>query len=96
MRVFWTAAAISELQAIHDYYSEAAPGYAKRIVDLITKRSKQLAAFPYSGRMVPEYELPEVRQIIEGHYCIIYLIKDEWVEVLAVIHTSRDNLEPLG
>lgn len=46
--------------------------------------------------MVPEYELPEVRQIIEGHYRIIYLIKDEWVEVLAVIHTSRDNLEPLG
>ena len=56
------------------------------------KRSEQIAAFPRSGRMVPEYEIDEVRQIIEGSYRIIYLIKEEQVEVLAVIHTSRQGL----
>jgi toxin ParE1/3/4 len=42
--------------------------------------------------MVPEYELDEVRQVIEGSYRIIYLIKESQVEVLAVIHTSRKGL----
>ena len=96
MKLLWTAAAISQLQAIHDYHAKVAPSYAKRIVDRITKRSKQISTFPYSGRIVPEYELPEVRQIIEDRYRIIYLIKDERIEVLSVIHTSRDKLNPLA
>jgi mRNA-degrading endonuclease RelE of RelBE toxin-antitoxin system len=47
--------------------------------------------------MVPEYELNQVRELIEGSYRIIYLIKDEneQIEVLAVIHTSRERLMPL-
>jgi plasmid stabilization system protein ParE len=42
--------------------------------------------------MVPEYEIDEVRQVIEGSYRIIYLIKEEQIEVLAIIHTSRKGL----
>lgn len=55
-------------------------------------RSEQLAAFPRSGRMVPEYEIEEVRQVFESSYRLIYLIKAEQLEVLAVIHTSRKGL----
>jgi len=48
--------------------------------------------------MAPEYELNEVREVIEGSYRIIYLIKEdeEQIEVLAVIHSSREGLKPLG
>ena len=48
--------------------------------------------------MVPEYELNEVREVIEGPYRIIYLIESEQqkIEVLAVIHSSREQLRPLG
>ena len=42
--------------------------------------------------MVPEYEIDEVRQVIESQYRIIHLIKDEQVEILAVVHTSRRDL----
>jgi toxin ParE1/3/4 len=47
--------------------------------------------------MVPEYELNEVREVIEGPYRIIYLITSEQqtVEVLAVIHSSREPQQPL-
>jgi hypothetical protein len=31
--------------------------------------------------MVPEYELNQVRVLIEGAFCIIYLIKDEREEI---------------
>ena len=95
MKVLWTDAAVNQLQAIHDYVAQTSPEYARRVVDRLTKRSKQIAAFPYSGRIVPEYELNEVRQIIEASYRIIYLIKEDQIEVLSVIHTSREDLKPI-
>ena len=86
------------LKAIHDYVAQTSTEYACRIIDRLTKRSIQIASFPSSGRMVREYELNEVREVIEGSYRIIYLIKEEedQVEVLAVIHSSREGLNPLG
>ena len=45
--------------------------------------------------MVPEYELHEVREIIEGFYRIIYLVGSQQVEILAVIHGSREQLQPI-
>jgi len=47
--------------------------------------------------MVPEYELNEVRELIEGPYRVIYLVKDEKdeIEVLAVIRSARERLKSL-
>ena len=95
MKVIWTDAASAQLDLIHNYVAQTSPEYAQRIVDQLTNRSKQIADFPYSGRMVPEYELNLMRELIEGSYRIIYLIKDEQIEVLAVIHASRERLTPL-
>jgi plasmid stabilization system protein ParE len=98
MKVLWTDAAVSQLEAIHDYLARTSPEYARRVVDRLTKRSVQISAFPFSGRMTPEYELNEAREVIEGSYRIIYLIKEDegQIEVLAVIHSAREGLNPLG
>ena len=97
MKVLWTDAAVAQLEAIHDYVAQTSPEYARRIIDRLTKRSIQIASFPFSGRMVQEYELNEVREVIEGSYRMIYLIKEDedQIEVLAVIHSSREGLNPL-
>jgi addiction module RelE/StbE family toxin len=92
VRIFWTDAALNQLEAIRDYLEQTSPDYARRVVERLVDRSEQIAAFPRSGRMVPEYEIDDVRQIIEGSYRLIYLIKEDQVEVLAVIHTSRKGL----
>jgi toxin ParE1/3/4 len=98
VRVLWTDSAIAQLELIHKYVAQTSLEYAQRIVDQLTNRSRQIANFPFSGRTVPEYELNEVRELIEGPYRLIYLVKpdkDE-VEVLAVIHSSRERLKPLA
>ena len=92
MRVLWTDAALNQLEAIRDYLAQTSPDYARRVVERLVNRSEQIAAFPRSGRVVPEYEIDEVRQVIESSYRLIYLIKEEQVEILAVIHTSRRGL----
>jgi plasmid stabilization system protein ParE len=84
--------ALNQLEAIRDYLWQTSPDYARRVVERLVNRSEKIAAFPRSGRMVPEYEIDEVRQVIESSYRLVYLIKEERVEILAVIHTSRKGL----
>jgi toxin ParE1/3/4 len=58
-------------------------------VDRLTRRSEQIAMFPQSGRVVPEYDAPEIREVIEPPYRIIYCIREEQIDVLAVVHSAQ-------
>lgn len=89
MKVFWTENAVSHLDGIYAYISNASEIYALRTVDRLTKRSEQIASFPLSGRSVPEIDLPQIREVIEGNYRIIYFIKPDQIDVLAVIHCAQ-------
>ncbi len=71
MKVLWTNSAVAQLEAIHDYIAQTSPEYARRIVDNLTRRSIQIGAFPFSGRMVSEYQINEVRELIEGPYRVM-------------------------
>ena len=90
MKVLWTASAVAQLQSINDYIAQTSPEYAMRIIDRLTRRSIQIAAFPFSGRIVPESERDDVREVIEGLYRIIYLVESTQVQVVAVIHGARE------
>ena len=92
MKVHWTLTAQGHLDAIHDYIARDSPIYAKRVVDRLTQRSKQIATFPLSGRSVPEYDVAQIREIVAGSYRIIYRIKPDQIDILAVIHGARNIL----
>jgi len=92
MKVHWTETAEGHLDAIYTYIAQDSPRYALRMVDRLTRRSQQVADFPLSGRKVPEYEMDQIREVIEGPYRIIYYIKPDQIDVLAVIHGSQDIL----
>ncbi|MEH2319539.1 type II toxin-antitoxin system RelE/ParE family toxin [Nostoc sp.] len=89
MNVYWTATAVENLSAIYTYIAQTSPQYAARMVDRITRRSEQIANFPLSGRIVSEFETEQIREVIEGSYRIIYYIKPEQIDVLAIIHSSQ-------
>lgn len=59
------------------------------MVDRITRRSVQIIDQPYSGRKVPEYQVEDIRELIEPPYRIIYRIKMNQIDLLAVIHGTR-------
>jgi addiction module RelE/StbE family toxin len=89
MRVHWTQNANEHLVNIYEYIALNSPTYAIRMVDKITRRSVQIADFPLSGRKVPEYDADDIREVIEKPYRIIYRIKPEQIDVVAVIHGAR-------
>ena len=92
MKVYWTDTAEGHLDAIYAHIALDSPQYAIRMVDRLTRRSQQIADFPLSGRRVPEYDADQIREVIEGPYRIIYHIKLDQVDVLAVIHGAMDVL----
>jgi toxin ParE1/3/4 len=49
-----------------------------------------LIPFPESGRTVPEFEDPFVREVVHRPYRIVYrLVGDDEVHVLTVHHSSK-------
>ena len=96
MKVHWTNTAVEHLLSIQEYISQDSPVYADRILDRLTRRSDQIGTFPRSGRVVPEYQDPDVREVIEGSYRIIYRIREEQIDVLAVIHSAQELPPDLG
>ncbi|MBW2671293.1 MAG: type II toxin-antitoxin system RelE/ParE family toxin [Deltaproteobacteria bacterium] len=89
MKACWTDNSIGHLLGIYEYIARNSPVYAKRVVDRITRRSEQIAEFPLSGRKVPEYKAENIREIIEKPYRIIYRIKSDQIDILAVIHGAK-------
>jgi toxin ParE1/3/4 len=92
MKVHWTNTAQAHLDGIYRYIAQDSIEYAKRMVDRLTRRSQQIAEQPLSGRRVPEYDLDQIREVIEWPYRIIYHIKPDQVAVVAVLHGAKDVL----
>jgi len=65
------------LRAMHAYIARNSPQYAAHVVDRLTRRSQQIAEFPLSGRVVPEFEVLQIRQVSESLYPIINCIKPD-------------------
>ena len=90
MRVVWTKAADNNLQAIYDYIAKTSADYARRMIEKITAHTGQIAAFPLSGRIVPEFEFGQLREVFERPYRIIYRIRPDRIDIITVVHMSRD------
>ena len=89
MKVYWTDEALTHLDGIFRHIEEDSPVYARRMVDKITRRSQQIGGFPQSGRMVPEYQDTDIREVIEPPYRIVYRVTPNRVDVLAVFHGAQ-------
>ena len=87
--VVWTPRARTDLEAIEDYYLQVAPAFADVAVAGLLASTRRLEAFPLSGAAVPEIADPAIRQVLWRDYRVIYWADGERVEVLSVLHTSR-------
>ncbi len=91
-KIRWTEKASSHLEGIFEYISRDSNWYAARYVKALIGATKRLETMPLSGRMVPELEDPEIREVIYGNYRIAYRTAGIYqdIEILAVVHGARD------
>ena len=95
MTVHWTRTALRQLSAVYDYIAQHSERYARRMVDRITRRSEEIGRFPHLGWAVAEYDCDEIREVLERPYRIIYRIRADRIDVIAVIHAARQLPERL-
>lgn len=62
------------------------------MVDRITARTVQLARFPRSGAVILGAESLEIRMVTERPYRILYVVGADHIDILGVLHGSRDSL----
>ena len=91
MTIRWSDRAIDRIRAIHDFIAEESVSGAISVVRNIFESVERLRAFPRSGRIVPEYEYSELREVIASPYRILYRIIDDKIEIVNVLH-SHQNL----
>jgi toxin ParE1/3/4 len=90
LRLRWTEQAVEQLGAIADYISLSSPVYADAIVERISTRIESSIEYPEMGQRVPEIDAPEIRQLVEWPYRIIYRRQTDAIEVLAIVHGRRN------
>jgi len=89
-KVVWTGPALKDLEVIVRFIAMDSPRYAERFSKRLVQAPQALKDYPSLGRVVPEYELPNFRELIHGAYRIIYEIRQDTCYIEAVIHSSRD------
>jgi toxin ParE1/3/4 len=87
-KIVWTEFAVEDLRLIHDYISKDSKRYADRLIDRIMERATQLETQPYSGRVVPEFNVATIRELIEGNYRIIYEVNSDSIGIIRIHHAA--------
>ena len=89
--VRWSSQARKDLKAISDYYREVSLSYAERFEEQMFEATRRLEVFPRSGRVIPESEDEQLREVIYREYRIMYHVDVDETEVLilTVLHSSR-------
>ncbi len=90
MQIRWSEPAHADILALRDYIVRDSPFYARRFTERLVESVEILRDFPRIGRLVPEADREDVRELIFHEYRIIYLVEAEQVTILTVVHGSRD------
>ncbi len=90
MRIEWTEPALDDLETLRDYIGKDSPYYARRFIERIFDAAEKLQDHPQMGRAVAEVGRANLRELIFQGYRIIYRTKPDRVQIITVIHGSRN------
>lgn len=88
--VSFAESVISDLHDIREWYTEQlAPEAGERLIAGVFNQAERLADFPESGRIVPEFNVPHLREIIQPPLRIVYRLDGDRVRIVRVWRSER-------
>jgi toxin ParE1/3/4 len=87
--IIWSPLAIERLHQIFDYISQDSVQEARKFNTLIFKSVEKIGFFPKMGRVVPERNQEEIREILVKKYRVIYKIKADLIGIMTIIQGSK-------
>ena len=93
----FSASAQDDLLGIVDWYAtQEVPQVGRRLVGEIIAHVEQLALFPDSGRVVPEFGTPWLRELESPPFRIVYRRDEDRVAIVRVWRSERLMDSPPG
>ncbi len=89
MNVIWSAEALYELDQIERFIAQNNPQRASEFIETLLQSGDSLAYHPDKGRVVPELSIAAFREILVGHYRLIYYRSAEQIDILTVFEGHR-------
>ncbi len=88
-QIRWAPRAASNLEDICNYIARDSEYYAAFFAKKVNEIIKAIPPFPKAGRTVPEYGDKNLREKIYKNYRIVYRIKGELIEIVAICHGAK-------
>ena len=89
-KIAWTEDGSSSFEEVIEYIAKDSPYYAGITAEKIFSSIERLEDSPGICRIVPEYNNPNIREIIYKSYRIVYKIVEDTIFVVLVVHGARD------
>lgn len=89
MKIFWTKEAIEKLREIEAFISKDNAVVAERFVNKLIDVAERLKTNPERGRIVPEFSIKSIRELLYKNYRIVYLIRKNRIDILTVFEGHR-------
>jgi toxin ParE1/3/4 len=87
--VIWSPLALERVADITTWIAQDRPAAAARTVEDLFAAVDRLSQFPESGRQVPEFDRPDLREVIHRPYRIVYRIAADYIAILTVRHSLQ-------
>lgn len=89
-QIRWSLTASEDLQELEDFIARDSVLHAIQFVDRIVEAAETLDTAPQRGRVIPEFEREDIRELLFRAYRIVYMVDDDVVTVLRIVHGARD------
>jgi len=89
MRIIWSPLAVDRASEIADYIAQDKPTAAEKWVNTVFSKVEQLKSSPEIGRIAPEINSLQFRELIYGNYRIIYRIEKKQISILTIRHGKQ-------
>jgi addiction module RelE/StbE family toxin len=91
LKVHWTQEAKIQLKEIEAYIAQDSPRVARQTITRLVRRCGQLVELPHSGRVVPEFNRDDLRELLVHPYRVVYRVKADQnqVDIVTLWHYRR-------
>jgi len=90
VNISFSKSAIDDLKAIKEYYSEqGVPQVGQDFVATIVEHIEPLNVHPDIGRVVPEFNDENIRELIHSPFRVVYLRESKSIKIVRVWRSER-------
>lgn len=90
VKISFALSAVTDLEDIQIYYNnDNVPNTGKRLISEVIEQIERLIDHPLSGRIVPEFNVENLREIIHPPFRIVYRYDKKRVRIVRIWRSER-------